>query len=245
MSVAIGKRGMTGKHGNQAKGRRVEYVPVACCVCEKVREYPPGEFKKRGNIKFCSKSCESVFLKIPDAHVSVVCAECGCSFTRDRHRVKERNYCSKSCSAKGVGKTHLEKIHGTRDVDPKWRTASSIREYHREYSEKNRGKINELSKRWAKNNREKRNANQRARRGAGGFVGNEDWDRVCNEYGNLCVCCLEPKKLTLDHIVAVTNGGRTEIDNIQPLCAKCNSSKGAKTIDYRADFKERIRKLLK
>lgn len=33
--------------------------------------------------------------------------------------------------------------------------------------------------------------------------------------------------ITLDHIVAWDNNGRTSVDNLQPMCASHNSSKGA------------------
>ncbi len=45
----------------------------------------------------------------------------------------------------------------------------------------------------------------------------------------------EPKSiLTPDHIIPLSQKGPNTIDNIQPLCLNCNSSKGTKTIDYRA-----------
>lgn len=36
-----------------------------------------------------------------------------------------------------------------------------------------------------------------------------------------------------DHIVPVYRGGSDGIDNIQPLCAWCNTGKGPEQIDYR------------
>jgi 5-methylcytosine-specific restriction endonuclease McrA len=33
--------------------------------------------------------------------------------------------------------------------------------------------------------------------------------------------------LHVDHVVAVANGGKTEEDNLQILCADCNQGKGA------------------
>lgn len=35
--------------------------------------------------------------------------------------------------------------------------------------------------------------------------------------------------LTVDHIIAVKNGGTNEIDNLTILCRSCNSSKGTRT----------------
>lgn len=47
--------------------------------------------------------------------------------------------------------------------------------------------------------------------------------------GSCCYCGATTKKgqtLTRDHLVAVSNGGKTEQVNIVPACASCNSSKG-------------------
>jgi 5-methylcytosine-specific restriction endonuclease McrA len=49
------------------------------------------------------------------------------------------------------------------------------------------------------------------------------------------LCCDKKRKLTADHIVPVSKGGTSNISNIQPLCGPCNSSKGAKTVDYRRE----------
>lgn len=34
------------------------------------------------------------------------------------------------------------------------------------------------------------------------------------------------ENLTMDHIMPVSRGGKTELENLQPLCRRCNSSKG-------------------
>lgn len=43
-----------------------------------------------------------------------------------------------------------------------------------------------------------------------------------------CVKCGNSKNLTIDHIIPFCRGGKTENKNLQTLCQKCNSKKGAK-----------------
>jgi len=49
-----------------------------------------------------------------------------------------------------------------------------------------------------------------------------------------CLKCGSADRLNADHIIPVANGGRTTIENLQTLCAPCNSQKGSRNqIDYR------------
>lgn len=61
-----------------------------------------------------------------------------------------------------------------------------------------------------------------------------EWLELCEKYANQCLCCgRDDLNLTADHVVPLSRGGSNGIDNIQPLCSHCNSSKWAKTVDYR------------
>ncbi len=78
---------------------------------------------------------------------------------------------------------------------------------------------------------------RRARkRQAGGTYTLAEWKLLCDKYNHTCLCCgrQEPEiKLTVDHIIPIIRGGTNSIENIQPLCKSCNSSKQAKAVDYR------------
>ena len=69
-----------------------------------------------------------------------------------------------------------------------------------------------------------------------GSVTNREWFDLKAKYNFTCLCCgrREPKiSLTKDHVIPLALGGRGSIDNIQPLCLPCNSSKHKKIVDYR------------
>jgi len=55
-------------------------------------------------------------------------------------------------------------------------------------------------------------------------------------FNNKCVKC-EGKSMLInverDHIIPTYQGGLDLVSNWQPLCAKCNSSKGPERIDWR------------
>lgn len=62
------------------------------------------------------------------------------------------------------------------------------------------------------------------------------WEQIKAKYNYTCLCCgkSEPDiKLTIDHIIPTIKGGTHTLDNVQPLCVSCNSSKGSKSIDFR------------
>ena len=64
----------------------------------------------------------------------------------------------------------------------------------------------------------------------------EEWQALKAFYNFKCLRCgaQEPDiKLTRDHVIPLTQGGSDSIDNVQPLCARCNSKKNNKHIDYR------------
>lgn len=50
-----------------------------------------------------------------------------------------------------------------------------------------------------------------------------------------CLRCGTHKDLRADHVVPESAGGETTIENLQTLCAPCNSWKGVKTIDFRKE----------
>jgi 5-methylcytosine-specific restriction endonuclease McrA len=71
--------------------------------------------------------------------------------------------------------------------------------------------------------------------GNGGFHTQGEWETLKAQYNWTCPACRKQEpdiKLTQDHIVPLTKGGSDNIENIQPLCKSCNSTKHTRIIKY-------------
>lgn len=102
--------------------------------------------------------------------------------------------------------------------------ADKIKLLYRKYLSKNRSKWEETPA--------KRRERLKAKAGKGWRP--SEWDALVALYRNLCLKCRKKfRKLTADHVIPLVRGGRHHISNIQPLCRRCNASKGVKIIDFR------------
>lgn len=57
-----------------------------------------------------------------------------------------------------------------------------------------------------------------------------EWIALKASFGNKCAFCGSEEKVQRDHILPICKGGRDSIDNIQPLCWRCNFRKGPRII---------------
>lgn len=76
-----------------------------------------------------------------------------------------------------------------------------------------------------------RDASSKARKElarADGAYTHEDLWRIYNKQNGCCAACKKEKRLTIDHIVPVADGGSNLSKNIQLLCRSCNSRKNRK-----------------
>jgi 5-methylcytosine-specific restriction endonuclease McrA len=69
------------------------------------------------------------------------------------------------------------------------------------------------------NSRKKRQVRQR--------IASDRRARCTNPY------CNKVERLTIDHVVPLSQGGTDNIHNLQLLCRACNTAKGDRIIDYR------------
>lgn len=83
------------------------------------------------------------------------------------------------------------------------------------------------------------NARQLARHSAG------EWEALKQICGEACLICGSIETLVKDHIKPIYQGGSDGVDNLQPLCHSCNSSKGSDSTDHRPnDWQECMAKRL-
>lgn len=69
-----------------------------------------------------------------------------------------------------------------------------------------------------------------------GSFTSEQWQKLCELCNFKCLRCGRSDSLSPDHIIPASRGGTTFIDNIQPLCSRCNIRKSNfYTTDYRPE----------
>lgn len=138
---------------------------------------------------------------------------------------------------------HKENIRKNRELNK-----AHYLEYDKQrYKEQGHRYVNvepqEYQRKWRAENRDKVRQHKHKRRilieQSGAHYTAEEFLELCETFDNVCLCCgADDKPLTVDHVVPVSRGGSNNIENIQPLCRSCNSSKGVKEIDYREVLNE-------
>jgi 5-methylcytosine-specific restriction endonuclease McrA len=198
---------MVGKQGGQI-------AMIDGKVCSDCKVYKPySEYQRNKNnkdgYKFRCKPCQRAYDR---AHLTEEAAE------KKRQTAREWN------------KVNSDRIA----ADPRYQE-SRRRSRHRHYH-KNQAKENQRAVRWMRKNPAQTAAIGHRRRvlarAAGSFT-QAEWDTVIAHYGRRCLRCNATERITIDHIIPLSKGGSNTVDNLQPLCHSCNSSKGSKHIDYR------------
>ena len=126
-----------------------------------------------------------------------------------------------------------------RAISRRWARANpdKMSAKYRKWHHANLDKERARKRKWKRANPDKRNASNHIRRARERQAKSEPYNfkAICKHYDNRCVRCGKKCKLTIDHIKSLALGGDNIASNIQPLCLSCNSSKGARNIDYRPD----------
>lgn len=136
------------------------------------------------------------------------------------------------------GKRYTYIKHKCRCLD----CVASEKAYQADYHAKNKEKRNEKTRAWRQENpgydktRENykeiaaiKNGNRRAlKKNAGSYsISKEEMSKL---YASPCTYCGSSDNITIDHVIPLSRGGSHSVSNLVSACAKCNMSKGAKTV---------------
>lgn len=180
--------------------------------------------------------------------LSNVCTECKKVYFNVRRKAKsiflQRKFCSHKClyayqeknpPNKGKKRTE-EQVQKMREVQTGRKHSQETKEkisnaFLREKHPNWRGGIS-YRKDWYK-----RNANLRKIRKDinGGSHTLGEWENLKAQYNWTCPCCGKKEdeiKLSKDHIIPIAKGGSDNIENIQPLCRRCNAKKHTQETRY-------------
>jgi len=170
------------------------------------------------------------------------CDLCGESFSPGSQW--KRRFCSAKCrtknhdrSEKGIAAHRAwHKAHPECQRQYREKNRESRSEYHKIYSSKNREAILKHKSKWRKANRLVSNAitiRYRAKKkGAQGSHTAKEFVLICKKQGGKCAHCGKKRKLTVDHVIPISQGGTNFAYNIEGVCGPCNSAKGAKILEY-------------
>lgn len=181
-----------------------------------------------------------------------------CYFCNLSLKGRQRRWCSHLCEVRNWQKVNKEKANQYKKnyiINHPERRKLSLKKYdslerviarRKIWVEANRERLNEQARVNSKKYRD-RLASQRHKRRAivkklKKHFTKIEWIELKGKYDFTCLRCKkrEPEiLLTPDHIVPLLRGGSNTIDNIQPLCGKCNRWKSIKIIDFRVDFKRK------
>lgn len=200
----------------------------ACCRCHELK--PPEQFVRSGNkIKTTCRDCAAkrvrkYYREHPDKYQE--------QQEKKRGSHQYAKYKEQYIAYKKAHPAERKKWQHDYYVRSKDKALAAIRKWRVENPEAERltrKKWIETHKQQALGYTHKRHAQIRK---AGSFT-QEEWDELCDRYGRACLACGKIMPLTIDHVIPLSKGGKNTIDNLQPLCLKCNDSKGTRTMDYR------------
>jgi 5-methylcytosine-specific restriction endonuclease McrA len=180
------------------------------------------------------KICNSVF-DANHSHAKYCSANCA----KDGKRLREKLWARKSREAKPEIHLAFKKQQYQRAMaDPDKRL--SLYHKNKNWRRKNVSRSRELNRNWTAKHKEwiiARNASRRSNR--------EPMDSliVKNVFARdnyTCQYCGSKSKLTIDHRLPLARGGSHDISNLCVACRTCNSSKGTKTPEEFAIYKQEV-----
>lgn len=128
-------------------------------------------------------------------------------------REKRRAYYRKNAEIERERAKQYQREHAAETKESKRAWYEGHKDHNRNYAHKRRAKVRGVE---------------------GGHFTDAEFQKVCEDTGNKCLCCrTKGVPLTADHVIPLGPPHSDEIGNIQPLCLSCNCKKHTKTTDYR------------
>jgi len=169
-----------------------------------------------------------------------ICSKCGkeLPLTVEYFLIRKINLDGFSGECKKCRTEYFKKYRKTNkniisEKDKQWRkkTKDKISKQKKYWQEENKQKMTEYFDQYRKSNRDKCNilhqlykAKKRELPHTFTF---KHWENAKQHFNNLCAYCGQEEPLTQDHFIALKGGGEYSINNIVPVCRRCNCSKNA------------------
>lgn len=77
---------------------------------------------------------------------------------------------------------------------------------------------------------------QKKDRSKRGYISNKVRQAVLQRDGNKCLLCGSKDNLTIGHIMPISRGGNSDIENLQTLCSSCSRSVHTSSVDFRKPY---------
>lgn len=197
--------------------------------------------KRNSNTRYCVKCGQllntnhfGTYTKNSKTYFRSSCRPCLREYDRERDKANPERVSDKNRKYYLANLTQERK----RCLDYHKKHPERLRQQAKRFRDTNPDKVKFWNRRWVQNNPERVKANSNNRRArlkaVGGKISHIEWERLCESFGYKCLSCGKDNiKLTIDHVVPISLGGVNLINNAQPLCKSCNSSKGTKIMDFR------------
>lgn len=199
---------------------------MICWICKK-------EFESYHNIaKYCSKECSKT------AQDNVMKKYLSSEWARNRKLTAQKKYYNKMKTLE----TFKEKMKASRkkyNQTPRWKEYNRVKALAFYNKHKDDESfiilIRERNKKYNLKYPEQRLKNykkymnfKRAIMQLPWAATEQDWQNILKQYDYRCAHCWTTENITQDHKIPISRKGLHTIENLQPLCRKCNSKKGNK-----------------
>lgn len=236
------------KQWREARKARPAVVTITeklCTKCGLVK--PASEFYKMPEVKSGLRSdCKTCVTASQKAHAS----QHGSWASRNKEKVNARERVRHAQNPERRNAITRRWQEGNRHYFAEWAKSNpdKVREAQNRFRKTDKAKAIRLRRRqspqgqayereYQRTHKQERAIREQKRRalkkGSGGSFSLIEWRELCERFGNKCLACCQSQKLTVDHVIPISKGGSNFIENIQPLCMKCNLEKGTQSTDYR------------